>query len=102
MLLLPDPFGPTTQLNFSPNTNSVRFANDLKPCMTNLLILVISTPSDAFLFKGDYSIPCCSLSPRDALFFSHPLFKGVGDGVGDGVAPLYRIFSSKSLYRLKR
>src|SRR3989344_5318036 len=41
ILDLPEPFGPKTQLNLSPNNTSVRFAKLLKPCITSLFIFVI-------------------------------------------------------------
>ena len=40
-LLLPAPFGPITVEKFSPNSNSVNFANDLKPYNLSFFIVVI-------------------------------------------------------------
>jgi len=44
MLDFPLPLGPRTQLNLGPKSNSVNLAKLLKPCVTNLFILVILTP----------------------------------------------------------
>src|SRR3989338_9083274 len=64
----PAPFGPRTQLKLPPNSISVCFANDLKPCITILFILVDLAASAATRIWGvAFPLGACSSMEDNAV-----------------------------------